>query len=407
MPDAALTTLVWDHLAFLAGDIGPRVVGSPENERAARHVESAFSAAGLAVTPVPFPAPAWEGRGAILLADGAAVPAFLNTFSPPARVEGPALACVTLRDLEDAALAGRVVVLAGEVSRGALGRLGNPYHLPDLDRRIGERLRDGGALAAVFVAPRFGPLELATEDWALGLPAVTVTPETGARLLEAQRVALSVQATPVTPGTARHVLGRLGSGPGVAVMAHFDGRGPSPAALDNATGTAALLAQAARLPGGGWPFALELVAFNGEEYGLGEPEYLAARGPLDDLLLAVNLDAVGPRLGANTAASIGAPDWLDEWLDGGLAARPGWTRVPPWVQSNHFTFTSRGVPAIALGSTGLTDQMHTPGDTLPWVDPRRVAEAVELVEDLLTGVAANVERLDELRAERQPATPAP
>jgi hypothetical protein len=41
------------------------------------------------------------------------------------------------------------------------------------------------------------------------------------------------------------------------------------------------------------------------------------------------------------------------------------------------------VPSIALSSLGVKDIFHTPADTIEWLSPDKVVEAVLLAQDLI------------------------
>ena len=115
--------------------------------------------------------------------------------------------------------------------------------------------------------------------------------------------------------------------------------------------------------------ALEFVAFNGEEYlPVGDDEYLRRReGRLDDVAAAVNLDGVGLLLGATTITTMSpgdeypgrvAGDGFDATVRAVAAEHPGVVWVDPWPESNHSTFAMRGVPSVALSTTGAARVSH-------------------------------------------------
>jgi hypothetical protein len=58
--------------------------------------------------------------------------------------------------------------------------------------------------------------------------------------------------------------------------------------------------------------------------------------------------------------------------------------VGPWPASDHYTFYSHGVPSIPLGcSGGVANIHHQPIDTIDWLSPAKLAEAVSLIADLV------------------------
>jgi aminopeptidase YwaD len=173
-------------------------------------------------------------------------------------------------------------------------------------------------------------------------------------------------------------------------MAHLDSKEGSPGAVDNATGTAALLAIGDLLAGQRLPVAVELVPMNGEDhYSVGgEHRFVADNaGRWEEIVLAVNLDAVGAR-DAGTAVSLyGCPPWLEHHIDRVMARHPTVERGDAWYESDHSIVAMHGRPAMALTSTTFRDLCasitHTPRDTLDIVAAEPVAAAAEFVADVL------------------------
>jgi hypothetical protein len=62
---------------------------------------------------------------------------------------------------------------------------------------------------------------------------------------------------------------------------------------------------------------------------------------------------------------------------------PGILKVEPWPASDHYIFYSNGVPSIALTSKGIRDIYHTLSDTFEWISGKKLAEAVQLVLELV------------------------
>lgn len=190
-------------------------------------------------------------------------------------------------------------------------------------------------------------------------------------------VALSAAVTvraelKATPITSHNVIGRLrGSGSGaehILYGAHWDANGLNGAdasgdairngAIDNATGTAELLAVARTFAAGPRPRRnVMFAAWTAEEKGLLGSDWYASHPavPLRDLIAVINLD---PHVMLPATRNIELIGLGRTTLEGDLraaAARHG-LRVDPepnpeagwYFRSDHFSFAQRGVPAIAF-----------------------------------------------------------
>jgi Iap family predicted aminopeptidase len=69
-------------------------------------------------------------------------------------------------------------------------------------------------------------------------------------------------------------------------------------------------------------------------------------------------------------------------------AYPGVVEVDPWPASDHYIFYSHGVPSVALSSVGIKDLYHTPDDTVDWISPEKLAEAVSLSMEIVESLNA-------------------
>ena len=259
--------------------------------------------------------------------------------------------------------------------------------------------------AAVLAPPPPTPqYEQFTGDWELEIPAATAPLAVIQRLL-AQPGVLHLRLDCVNrAATARNIVARQaatfrqaqGSSASecadgakrVTLMAHLDTRINTPGALDNGGGAAALLGLAATLAGEDLPFDLELIVFNGEEYlPIGDDEYVRRAGEASfaDIPLAINMDGIGYVGGHNTVAQFNVGPALAARLEAIVACYPTMQWVDPWPQSNHSTFSFRGVPALAFSSQGAFNLAHFPTDTVAQVSVEKLAEIVSVVSQIVAG----------------------
>jgi hypothetical protein len=133
---------------------------------------------------------------------------------------------------------------------------------------------------------------------------------------------------------------------------------------------------------------LEFIAFGDEEYyAYSDGMYVDERGgQMESIILAINVDGVGQRLGTNNVALMAASERLRELLDKTMKAYPGVIWTEPWPQSTHSTFAFRGAPSVALNSNGVKNLVHQPQDTLMWMSEDKLREVVSLVGDIVSAV---------------------
>ncbi len=383
---------VYEHLIALTR-LGPRPVGSPANQQAADAICQAFRATGLDVEEQPYACTAWEQDFILLEQDGERLDAAANAFSLPCDVTAPVTSAGTLAQLETVSARGKILLLYGDLARAPLAA--KSWFLKD-ERddhiiRLLEEMQPAALLAPPTATDYYGHL---TEDWELNLPAATIPPAVARRLLQNPNAAahLRIEARRI-PATARNIVARTpgGGDKRLVICAHFDTKINTPGASDNGGGAAALLTLAERFAN---PLAgtkrqtrigLEFVAFNSEEYlPIGDDEYVR-RGEsyFPSIHCAINMDGIGAMLASNTITTISMPDEMEMAARQAAAGFPGVTWVEPWPESNHSTFSFRGIPAVALGASGQCGLAHSTADTLDVMSMEKLDEVVALVERLV------------------------
>jgi aminopeptidase YwaD len=374
------------HLERLAGEIGIRTIGSSGDHAAAAYIEGVFRAAGLSVTFQDYPCPDWEAVFTTLALDGERLEAAANTFSPACDVKARTVAVGTLEQLESTEIRGLVPVFYGALAQQELAAQGAIY-VSERDRRIIQLLEERGPAALITVNPSLHGIWRLIEDFDLQIPSVTVTARAGLGLLKraGETVHLRIEVRR-DPSRSANV---IGFHPGsradkIVLCAHYDTKVDTPGAYDNAAGVAVLLALAQRLTGSSHQYSLEFVAFSGEEvYGLGDMEYARRlEAGFERIVAAMNFDGVGPRLAVTSLAIFSASQFFHDLVREVRKAFPGVVEVDPWPASDHYIFYSHGVPSIALSSVGIKDQYHTPFDTIEWISPEKLEEAVLLADKI-------------------------
>jgi aminopeptidase YwaD len=384
---ADLESEITRHLNHLCLEIGPRPIGSPGDHAAADYIQGVLLAAGLDVEVQEFECPAWEDQGTHLRLDGEALEAAANAFSPPCDVAAPSVAVGTAAELEAADLEGRICILYGNLTQSPLSPK-SWFLKSEQEDHVIRLLEEKRPAALITVQSRPGDLERVIADWEFRIPSATVPARVGLDLLRRTAPSLHLQIkSRQAPGHTCNVVARkAGQGPARLVLcAHYDTTIDTPGALDNAAGAAVLLALAQILGQGKLRHGLEWIAFSGHEYlPLGDDEYLHRCGDqLESIVVAINFDAVGQYLGANSIAMFACSGAFRDHVAELVRGYPGVVWVDPWPQSNHSTFAWRGVPAIAFSSEGRIRLDHLRADSVEWVSPAKLKEVVLLVTEIV------------------------
>jgi aminopeptidase YwaD len=371
------------HLNRLCVEIGPRPIGSPGDHAAADYIQEVLLASGLDVEVQEFECPAWEDQGTDLTLDGEKVEAAANAFSPTCDVSAPSVALGTVAELEVADLEGRVGVLYGDLTKAPLSPK-SWFLKSERDDHVIRLLEEKGPAALITVQSRPGDLERVIVDWEFLIPSATVPAGVGLELLRrsGSTLGLRIQVQRAPGHTCNVVARKAGHGQArIVLCAHYDTTIDTPGALDNAAGTAVLLAVAQILSQSKLRHGLEWIAFSGHEYlPLGDDEYLRRCGDqLEGIVAAINFDAPGQYLGANSITMFASSQAFQDQMAEIARGCPGVVWVDPWPQSNHSTFAMRGVPAMAFSSEGRIRLDHLRADSAEWVSPAKLKEVVSLV----------------------------
>jgi aminopeptidase YwaD len=386
----ALEQRLLTHVRYLSEAIGPRLAGSPGCHAAADYIAASLSAAGLSVERQTYSCPAWDCHGTELSLDGMPLVAAANAFSPPCDVRAATLPLGTLTALEAADIAGRMVVLYGEL---AVPLPAKAAALRDeLGARVVAALEAGRPAAVLTLQPGEAMLPRLIEDPELAIPSATVPARAGLAILRNPCVPARLRIFSARHlGTSANIVGRFGDGPGrLLVCAYYDTKIDTPGATDSAGAVAVLLELARALAVRRLDQRVELVALSGKCYPpSGDAVYSSACGDtLSNLSATLRFDGVGQALGA-TGVALGNTTPTQEALIRAAVSRlpqivwPATRLAQPDAQA-----ALRRLPSIVIGGVGGMSLAHTRDDTAKWIDPARLAEALTLgleIVDLLEG----------------------
>jgi aminopeptidase YwaD len=350
---------------LLGSQIGPRMAGSEQAERAATEISAAMENLGLEVHSQTFEFMGFVPEQPSLEVDGLAWDVAPCPYTRGADVTGTVRFVGFLDQDSD----GDAPVFAIE---GPAGReLARLYAAPD----------QGGAVPTMTT---YGPV--------LGGPAAAISSRDGRRLrkLDGAAVRLHTEGAFLCGRHDRNVIGRLVGemDEWVAVTCHFDSVWRGPGVLDNATGVEGMFQVLERVIDPPRRRGVLACAFAAEEIGLLGSRYFVTNARIDGSLAsivgAVNLDAIGH--GDYLEVSV-APTELEGRVLSlatslGISSRYPIVLRYPLPDADDYHFAVQGIPTVSLVHFPYPEY-HSPGEVPGLVDPTRMAHTVELATHLV------------------------
>ncbi len=385
----------WSLLERLV-DVGSRMAGTDGEAAGARLVAAALGQIDATdVWTESFTLTGWERESSVLTVDGADHACIALPRSPATTAHGPLVDVGYGRptDFEAADLDGGIAMVRSDV----------PSHH---DRYIHRREKyfravDAGAIGFIYRNHVDGQLpptgSVGGSDTPIGpVPAVGVSAEVGTRLARRHAGAeatLRVDAT-IEDAESTNVHARLGpeTDERVLITAHHDAHDIAEGAIDNASGTAAVLEVARGLAHrlDELDYGVECVVFGAEEVGLLGSTYDAIQRE-DPVRAVLNSDAV---VGARdlTVYAHGSDALASAARAAGEALGHPVTVTPKHnPHSDHWPYVRRGVPgAMILGDHDDDGRGwgHTHADTFDKLDRRNLQEQSLFVTELAARVAS-------------------
>lgn len=245
-----LTLKIEQHLSIICNELGNHHVGSPGNRQATDYAERILASLGFETRTKPFDCIEWQSGDVTLEAGGRLWSAHVSPYSLPFDGDGELTAISSLGDLAVADIAGKIVLLHGEIAREQVMPKNFVFYNPDHHKKLVSLLEEG-APAALICATERNPETAGSvypfplfEDGDFDIPSVVVTDVEGSQLLAhiGSVVHLAFDSLRI-PATGTNVIASKGrSGiPSIVLCAHIDAKKDTPGALDNATGVATLL----------------------------------------------------------------------------------------------------------------------------------------------------------------------
>ena len=170
---------------------------------------------------------------------------------------------------------------------------------------------------------------------------------------------------------------------------YIDTKPATPGALDNASCVSALLAFAESLSGKHYPFQIEFVLFNGEDY-YSTPGEMAFMGGLStEYILAVNVDGIGLKESATSVSFYSCTKEIENMIMERVEKTTGIERIEPWPMGDHMLFANYGVPTIAITASdifGLIGTViHSSDDNTGIIDMDVLNNTVRFLSSCVSG----------------------
>ncbi len=411
--------------AYLTNNIGPRLTGSAQAERAVNYVADEMRKLGLTVTLQKLTVPHWvrgEEKGELIefegMAPGSTQKIVLTALggsvaTPETGLTADIVVVGSFEELEKLGrekVAGKIVLFDVKFDRGLADR-------NEAGAAYGQvaQYRGGGAIAAaklgavaVLVRAAGGSQNRVPHTGAMRYdPAVTKIPaasvpyedaETIAYLAKAGRVRMRLLLTPKTlPDTVSYNVladykGSEKPDEIVVVGGHLDSWDLGTGALDDAVGVAMAMQV---------PYTLQklklrpkrtirVVAFMNEENGFVGAETYAREADIPKHIAAIegDLGASHP-LGFIFAGKDSAMPFLQPLAKILNSQGSGLIDRQPSASSDISTLTAKGVPSFGpwFDTRTYFNYHHTPADTFDKVNPRELAENCAVMAVLAYGIA--------------------
>ena len=380
---------LWEHARVLCEEIGPRLSGTPADERTVEYISGHFRRCGTKVEVQDFPCPSWEHKAtelALLATSGPeSLPAFAQTFTEACDIEAELVGVSTRYQLELAPdLEGKILLLYGEASVD-LNADRNPTLLSAEGRQ---------ASAVIVISSNETVSTKLIRDPFLRIPAVAVSHSVGLRLQEneGRRVRLRIIARRYD-SIGHNVIGRLTgeSREHIVVAAHYDTAANSPGATDNASGTAVVLELCELFAATGKrKLGIDFIAYGAEEYGrhggnlggnLGSVEYVRRHpAEIKTALAVVEADCIGTLAVPPRVQVMGWSNYQRKEILDVFQQFPRYiVDVRPETEAPRTAFSLPGVSVLAFVNDYGKLPIHTAQDTIDLMNPDELAFSAQVI----------------------------
>ena len=371
----------WDFLTEFTQDVSPRASATHQERAAAEFLARELEAMGYEVELHPFTADV-ESSETLVGPEALKIQSLPLTRSGSGTVSG-ILVHVGKAFGEDIPLEGLEGMIA-VIQRGNI----------TFEEKV-SRVAEAGALGAVIYNDRGRGLFRGTLMNQAPIPAVAVSREEGQAVLELMSMGeteASVSVSFETRNTQNVIAdkpGTAGDGRVIVLGGHYDTVPEVPGANDNGSGIATLIAIAREVSEKSYPFTMRFIGFGSEELGLlGSRFYVDSLSPQEReaTITMLNFDALGT---GDVVGVLGDLDLISSAVEYGRANGIEVERrfsLTPGSSSDHASFLAAGIPVVFFLADDFS-RIHTPGDTLEFVQPELMGNSAALAIHLLDSAA--------------------
>ncbi len=392
------------HLHALCQDISDRSVGSRGNRHATDYFKNELLKNKWNIEETLLNVMDWKTNGALLQCGQNSYEVFSSPYSLGCSIKGELVSAGSISELENKELSGKIILIHGEIAKEQIMPKNFVFYNPDEHKRVISILENSNVKAIVCATGHNAALAGGVypfpmfEDGDFNIPSVFMKDIEGEKLNNDQgkMVVLESRAERI-PEIAYNVIGRK---PGstkkrIVITAHIDAKKGTPGAIDNATGVTVLLLLAELLKDFNSNYAIELVAFNGEDYYAvsGQMKYIEQyEDSFTDILFNINIDGAGYKVGESSFSLFELPDNIKSIVQEIIKNSPALKEGIPWYQGDHSIFLQYGCPSIAVSSNWFIENIdkqditHTPKDNLEIVNYDRVYEIALAIHEIINNL---------------------
>jgi len=379
----------------------PRPAGTVQNREITDYIGSYLENLGYVTRMVPFSCKVWESQDSYLVIGGNKFKLHANPFSETFTGTRPAIIVRNLEELERVECEDKILFLTENLAKEPLQPKNYPFYYPDEHKTIIDCLEARKPCAIIAVTGETSmsglkPFPL-IEDGNFHIPAASLDKEIFPEIediIAGKEIELSIVSKNNIATAHQLIASKKVSNPKgtIVICAHMDSKYNTDGALDNASGTAAMLLAAKGIEAG--RYNIDIVPFNSEEYydPQGELIYLEdLEKNGKEISILINIDTIA-YIGSKAAVAYFNFNEEEQLkLDDIMHASTNIVEGQPWYAGDHAPFVFSGTRCILISASdlfeGCLSYTHCPNDTIDLVDEKLIENAAEYICKVVNDMA--------------------